>query len=87
MQITTNSGFCCDIDPDVLNNMELVDALADIQSGNGLAYPTVCLLILGRRDRARLYDHLRNEAGRVPTKDVDREMTEIMQALGKPAKN
>lgn len=87
MQITTNSGFTCDIDPDVLNNMELVDALADVQNGNKLAYPTVCLLVLGRQTRAELYDHLRNKAGRVPTADVDREMTEIMQALGKPAKN
>ena len=87
MQITTKSGFACDIDPDVLNNMELVDALAEVQSGNSLAYSAVCLQILGRETRARLYAQLRNEAGRVPPQDVDRELTEIMQALGKPAKN
>lgn len=87
MQITTKSGFACDIDPDVLNSMELIDALAELQSGNRLAYPEVSLLILGRETRARLYDHLRNEAGRVPPDAVDRELTEILQALGKPAKN
>ena len=87
MQITTNSGFTCDIDPDVLNSMELVDALAEVQSGNSLAYPAVCLQVLGRETRARLYDHLRNKSGHVPPQDVDRELTEIMQALGKPAKN
>ena len=87
MQITTKSGFTCDIDPDVLNNMELVDAMADLQAGNRYAYPTVSLLVLGKETRAKLYDHLRNAAGRVPTKDVDRELTEILQALGKPAKN
>lgn len=87
MNITTKSGFCCEIDPEVLNNMELVDALAEVQNGNSLAYPTVCLLILGKETRTRLYNHLRNEAGRVPPGDVDRELTEIMNALGQPAKN
>ena len=87
MNITTKSGFCCEIDPEVLNNMELVDALAEVQNGNSLAYPTVCLLILGKETRTRLYNHLRNEAGRVPPADVYRELTEIMNALGQPAKN
>ena len=87
MNITTKSGFCCEIDPEVLNNMELVDALAEVQNGNSLAYPTVCLLILGKETRTSLYNHLRNEAGRVPPADVDRELTEIMNALGQPAKN
>ena len=87
MQITTKSGFACDIDPKVTENMELVDALAEVQSGNSLAFSAVCLQVLGRETRAKLYDHLRNEAGRVPTRDVDRELTEILQALGKPAKN
>ena len=29
MQITTKSGFTCEIDPDVLNNAKLMDALAE----------------------------------------------------------
>ena len=65
----------------------LVGALAGVQNGDSLAYPTVCLLILGKETRTRLYNHLRNEAGRVPPADVDRELTEIMNALGQPAKN
>lgn len=87
MQITTKSGFTCDIDPDALNDSELLDAIAELQSGNKLAFPAVSLKVLGKETRTKLYDHLRNEAGRVPIEDVDREVTEIMQALGKPAKN
>ena len=87
MQITTQSGFTCEIDPTVLDNMELVDALAEVQGDNPLAYSTVSRLVLGKETRAKLYDHLRTEDGRVPTANVDRELTEIMQALGKPAKN
>ena len=37
MQITTKSGFSCAIDPKALDNMELVDALADVQGDNPLA--------------------------------------------------
>lgn len=87
MEITTKSGFTCNIDPDALNDSELLDAIAELQSGNKLAFPVVSLKVLGRENRAKLYDHLRTAAGRVPLEDVDREMTEIMQALGKPAKN
>ena len=87
MEITTKSGFTCEIDPGVLDNMELVDALAELHSGKTLAFPTVCLLVLGAETRARLYDQLRNGAGRVPPADVDRELTEIMNALGSKAKN
>lgn len=87
MRITTQSGFTCEIDPKVLDNMELVDALADVQGDNPLAYSTVSRLVLGKETRAKLYDHLRTGDGRVPAADVDRELSEIMQALGKPAKN
>lgn len=87
MQITTKSGFTCEIDKGVLDNMELVDALAEMNSGDPLAFPVVCKLVLGKETRAKLYDHLRKEDGRVPTEDVDRELSEIMQAMGDQAKN
>lgn len=88
MQITTKSGFSCDIDPDVLNNMELVDDLADVQAGNTLAISRVCLKLLGNKDnRARLYDHVRNGAGRVPPDKVDAELGEILKGMGQPGKN
>ncbi len=87
MQITTKSGFVCDIDPKVTENMELVDAMAELQGGDKLAYSRVCLLMLGKEVRAKLYDHVRTKDGRVPPQDVDRELGEIMDALGQPAKN
>lgn len=87
MQITTKSGFSCDIDPDVLNNMELVDDLAEVQAGNALAISRVCLKILGKDNRARLYDHVRNKAGRVPPDKVDAELGEILKGMGQQGKN
>lgn len=87
MEITTKSGFTCEIDPEALQSMELVDALAELEAGNALAISRACLLILGKANRTKLYANLRNEKGLVPPDAVDRELTEIMQALGKPAKN
>lgn len=87
MQITTKSGFSCDIDPDVLNDMELVDDLAEVQAGNVLAISRGCLKILGKDNRTRLYDHVRNGAGRVPPDKVDAELGEILKGMGQPGKN
>lgn len=87
MEITTKSGFTCEIDQKVMDSMELLDGLVEMTGGNPLALSTVCRLILGEETRARLYDHLRNEEGRVPVADVDRELTEIMQAMGNQGKN
>ena len=67
MQITTKSGFSCDIDPDVLNNMELVDDLADARRQR-LAFPR-CLDF--GQGPARGCMTMRNGAGAFrPTVDV-----------------
>ena len=87
MQITTQSGFTCEIDPKVLDNMELVDALADVQGDNPLAYSTVSRLVLGKETRAKLYDHLRTADGRVPASAVSEEIRQIFDAFGKAGKN
>ena len=38
MQITTKSGFACDIDLKVTGDMGLVDAMAVLQGGDNEAY-------------------------------------------------
>lgn len=82
----TKSGFECEITKDRLDNMELVDALAELDE-NELAVSRVCLLLLGKETRKRLYDHLRTEDGRVPTAALTAELSEIMAALGETGKN
>ena len=81
--VTTSTGFEIDIDEARLNNMELFDAVAELQGGNKLALSRVLALLLGD-DKSRLYDHVRKD-GRVPVEDVDREVAELFEALG--AKN
>lgn len=81
---TTKSGFKFAIDEAVLDNMELVDDLEEIESGNALAISRVCLKVLGKEQRDRLYDHLRVD-GRVPIKAATDEITEIFRLVN--AKN
>lgn len=82
----TKSGFECEVTKGRLDNMELVDALAELDE-NELAVSRVCLLLLGKETRKRLYDHLRTEDGRVPTASLTAELSEIMAALGETGKN
>ena len=77
----TASGFAWQLDDAVLNNMELVDALAEMQEENPLQISAVCRLVLGKAQRKALYDHLRTEDGRVPASAVESAIMELFQSI------
>ena len=85
-QVTTKSGFCLELDEERLNNMELLDALADLDEGNGAALSTVLRLLLTREQKKALYDRLRTPGGTVPIEAVAETLREIFEA-SQPAKN
>lgn len=82
----TTSGFEFEIDENAADNMELVDALAEAANDDLLAISIVGKLLLGKELRKKLYDHIRAEDGRVPTKAAVNEFMEIMGALGDKGK-
>ena len=77
----TASGFAWQLDDAVLNNMELVDALAEMQEENPLQISAVCRLVLGKAQRKALYDHLRTPDGRVPVAKVADALGELMNSF------
>lgn len=83
----TNSGFEFELSEETINNMELVDALAEASDDDPISVSRVVKLFLGDDLRKKLYDHLRNEQGRVPVAAVNTEVMEIFQAFGKNGKN
>lgn len=83
---TTSSGFSFEIEEERLNNMELLDALADLDGGNGAALSTVLRLLLTKEQKKDLYDHLRTPGGTVPIEAVSKALQEIFEA-SQPAKN
>lgn len=82
--IITKTGFEMDADDSCIDDMELFDAVVELQAGNALAIPVVIGKICGENKKA-LYDHCRLESGRVPTQAITEEITEIFTALN--AKN
>lgn len=83
MTIKTSTGFECDVNPNVLDDAELIEALVDIMSGSATSLPMATLKILGKEAKKRLFDHCRTEDGRVPFGRLDAELGEILKELKK----
>ena len=67
----TESGFSIELEESTLDNMEVLDALSDLDEGNPLAMSRLVVKLLGKDGKKRLYDHLRTEDGRVPASAVE----------------
>lgn len=77
----TASGFAFQFEKDVLNDMELVESLAEVDE-NPLKLPKVIRMVLGEDQKKALYDHCRAENGRVPVDTVSAEFVEILSSAG-----
>ncbi len=83
----TKNGFSYAIDENVLDDMELIDAMAEAQGNDPTQISVVVKKIFGTEQRAKLYDHIRTEDGRVPVNDVADMITEIIESIGDDGKN
>ena len=86
-KIVLENGLELEVNEQCLNNMELLDALEEMTDGNELAISKVVKLMLGKENRKKLYDHIRDKDGRVPLEIIDKCLTEIMLLLGDKGKN
>ena len=73
----TKSGFAFEIDPEQVNDMEFLERLGTA-SDDITKMPKVMTEILGAEQRAKMYDHLRNENGKVP---IDKAMDLFQEIL------
>lgn len=80
----TRSGFAFKINDASLNDFELVEMLADLDT-NPLLLPKVVSKLLGADQKKRLYDHVRTEDGIVPANVITDEIMDIFSS--KNAKN
>lgn len=80
------SGFEYEVAKEVLNNMELLDAIVDADE-NPLAVSKIVKLLLGEDQRRKLYDHLRTDKGNVPIMAVSDAVAEIFRESGQAVKN
>jgi len=84
---TLENGFIYEVDENVLDDMRLVDAIAEAEGENPLKVSKVVTMVLGDEQKERLYKSLENEAGRVPVKVAMDALMEIFNRLGEEGKN
>ena len=84
--VELSNGFNVTISENILDNMELVDALAEMSDDNPLEVSKICTMVFGDNKKA-LYDHIRTEDGRVPVKEVSKCIKEIFESFGEKGKN
>ena len=82
----TESGFNFKIDETVVDDMELVEELAEADKDIS-RFPQVLTKVLGEEQKKKLYDHLRDENGRVTISATVKEFEEIMTLAGEETKN
>lgn len=70
-------------DPELFNDIELVEMLGRLQAGNVLTLPALLLKVLGGDDdmKQKLYDQLRLPTGRVPADAAGEFIFDLMQAI------
>ena len=83
----TRGGFAFSLKESAMDDMELVDALAEASSDNPLEISRVVRLLLGDEQRKRLYEFLRGDDGVVPASRVSETIVEIFTAAGSAGKN
>lgn len=77
----TSSGFEFSILKKMLNNAEFLEAFAEVQNGDTMKIFDLVKKTLGQDQKQRLYDHIRDEDGCVPTDVLANEFAEIVSAL------
>ena len=78
---TTSTGFQYEITDEAMNDAELLDALIEADAGNATSMMKAMNKLLGAEQKQKLYEHLRNEHGRVPLtgeRSLVSEISEIM---------
>ena len=79
----TSSGFEYTIEEDARDDMELLEALIDLDNGNMGGLKQTIELLLGPEQKTALYEFHRNkETGRVSAKKVMSEFSEILKGAG-----
>lgn len=84
---STTDGFKWEVDENVLDDMELIDAMAASQGEDPTQISTVVMKIFGADQKKKLYDHVREKDGRVPISKVADIITEIINDIGDDGKN
>lgn len=78
----TKSGFKYSVDKATLNDAEFLEAFCKVRKGDNMEIFNMIETVLGKEQKASLYEHVRDKDGRVPLDVLTNEVSEILAALG-----
>ena len=81
VHVKTESGFECDFERDAFNDMELLEAVENMDNGEAMAFLPFVRKLFAPEDKKRLYDSVREPDGRVPVEKIGQVIGEIIKAL------
>jgi hypothetical protein len=78
---STKDGFAVELDENALDNVDLLDAMAEMQDSNILSLGRAIRLLMGKANTKKLYDHCRTEDGRVPVEALSNAFGELVSSF------
>ena len=83
----TKTGFHFSLEDDAMDDMELVEELANMQENDLIAITRVVTMVFGQDQKKALYDHLRAREGRVKVSTVMDAIKDAFAVFGEQGKN
>ena len=81
MQVKTTSGFEATIDEGILDDYELLEMLCEVDNGNTGKLIEASVKVFVKEQYAALKEHNRDENGKISTKKMIEEITEILSGM------
>jgi len=76
-----------EVKDNAFDDMETLDALVALDKGDILALNTICSKLFSDEEKAKVYDHCRNEEGRVTIENFTKVIQTVMVKMGDKEKN
>lgn len=83
----TKSGFAFEVERAALEDMEVVELLAEHSENDPMLYQKLTGKLFGQEQKQRLYDHLKDEKGRIPFVEVVEAVNDVFVTFGSAGKN
>lgn len=78
---TLSNGFEYKINSDALDDIEFLEMLVDADDDDIASVMMLINKLLGKKQKQRLYDHLRNDKGIVKASDVSGAISEMFDQV------
>lgn len=91
-EVTTTSGFTCQVEVEAMNDMRVLKILRKIDNADNdtdkmFMFDDMASLVLSESDYARLCEHVATKSGRVPIDKIYAEFGEIFSSMNEAKKS